>query len=70
MIVKNYTAKKCDICKRTLAEKRGLFYRNVYEYYTLRKDERWNENQPAHICLDCWDKMKSQFVDILGRYIK
>lgn len=70
MIVKKYTAKKCDICNDTLAIKERLFYRNVGEYITLRSDERWERGKAVHICSDCWDKMKRQIVDILGRKIK
>ena len=70
MIVKKYTAKECDICKDTLAIKERLFYRNVGEYFTLRGDTRWERNKAVHICLDCWDKMKRQIVDIYGKKIK
>ena len=70
MIVKKHAVKQCDICKDTVAIKEGLFYENVDDYFTLRGDTRWNRNKAVHICSDCWDKMKRQIVDILGRKIK
>ena len=57
MIKHTYKAKVCDICSKTLAVKRGLFYRPNCKYITMRADAKYSTDQ-VHLCDDCWLTLK------------
>lgn len=59
MITERYKAKDCDICGRTVALKRGLFYQANCTYITIRKGSYY-EVDDVHLCSECWNELREK----------
>lgn len=66
MIEKRYKAKTCDICKKTIAVKRGLFYRSRTGHVSLRAEIGLGQKR-VHLCSECWNKFKFEAEKALER---
>ena len=66
MIIERYKAKNCDICGKTLALKRGLFYQEQCTYITIRKDSCYKVND-VHLCSECWNELRIKTQIALGK---
>jgi len=61
MIVERRAEKRCNICRKVLAVKRGIFFRNVETYTTIVTDFNaitGNCQFEKHFCGDCWNRLE------------
>ena len=61
MIVERREEKKCNICRKTVAIKRGLFFRTVETYTTIVMDFdaiTGNDQFEKHFCGECWNRLE------------
>ena len=62
MIRSRRTTKCCNICDREVAVLKTFRFETVFDYITLRVDNRSffhnTDRDDAHICYRCWERMQ------------
>lgn len=59
MIKHRYKAKVCDVCGKTLAVKRKLFYKREQSYVTMR-GYNYRGRKTVHLCGCCFLGLKDE----------
>ena len=69
MIIERRSEKLCNICRKTLAVKRFLFFHNVATYTTINMEYdgiTGNGSYEMHICERCWERLKTKIRSEVG----